>query len=167
MGDQTVIGGDKNADVTIVGNDQLVKSPVTITKDTITGHFTLLSSTNVTVNNKSVTTKVLEPGDVINFNGTIVVFDDQDGEKAGEEEVGTAKGRPSAVPPTPLIIPTRYFAIPTRLSIGPTSHSAVPPRSPAVPPGLSALPTKHFVIPTRRCVLPTGHFASLPPLLLR
>ena len=80
MGNQTIIGGDKTADVTIAGNQQLMKSPVTITKDTITGHFTLLSSTNVTVNNKSVTTKVLEPGDVINFNGTIVVFDDQEAE---------------------------------------------------------------------------------------
>ena len=78
MGDRTIIGGDESADVTITGNSQLMKSPVTIMKDTITGHFTLLSDSTVTVNNKAVTTRKLESGDVINFNGTIVVFDDQD-----------------------------------------------------------------------------------------
>lgn len=76
VGDQTIIGGDETADITIAGNTQLQKSPVTITKDTITGQFTLLSSQTVSVNNKTVTTKKLEAGDVINFNGTIVVFDD-------------------------------------------------------------------------------------------
>ena len=76
MGNQTIIGGDATADVTIAGNAQLQQSPVTITKDTVTGQFTLLSSQTVSVNNKTVTTKKLEAGDVINFNGTIVVFDD-------------------------------------------------------------------------------------------
>jgi Ca-activated chloride channel homolog len=76
VGEVTVIGSDATADVTIAGDAGLEKSPVTILKDKVTGKFTIASDEAVLVNNRKVTRKGLEPGDVINFNGTIVVFDD-------------------------------------------------------------------------------------------
>lgn len=78
MGDQTVIGADATADLTIAGDPGLAAGPVTIARDTLSGRYTLVSSQTVSVNNNPVTTRLLEPGDVINFNGTIVVFDDKD-----------------------------------------------------------------------------------------
>ncbi len=77
VGDRTIIGADTTADLTIAGNTQLQTNPVTIVRDTITGKYTLISSSTVVVNNKTVSKKELSPGDVINFNGTIVVFDDK------------------------------------------------------------------------------------------
>jgi len=78
VGNRTVIGSDKTADITIVGNTRLESSPVTIVKDPGTGRFTIVSDESLTVNNRTVSRKTLEPGDVINFNGTIAVFDDMD-----------------------------------------------------------------------------------------
>jgi Ca-activated chloride channel family protein len=85
VGDRTVIGSDATADITISGDSRLEKSPVTIVKDPTTGKFTILSDEAVLVNNRKVTKKGLEPGDVINFNGTIAVFDD-------DETKGVPKG---------------------------------------------------------------------------
>ncbi len=76
VGNKTVIGSDATADITLTGNSRLESSPVTVVKDPESGRFTIISQEAVTVNNRSVTKKVLEPGDVINFNGTIAVFDD-------------------------------------------------------------------------------------------
>jgi Ca-activated chloride channel family protein len=78
VGNKTVIGSDKTADITIAGNSRLESSPVTVVKDQATGRFTIMSDEALTVNNRTTTKKVLEPGDVINFNGTIAVFDDMD-----------------------------------------------------------------------------------------
>jgi Ca-activated chloride channel family protein len=85
VGDRTVIGADRTADITITGNTRLEKSPVTIVKDPTTRRFTIMSDEAIMVNNRRVTKKDLEPGDVINFNGTIAVFDD-------DESLTRAKG---------------------------------------------------------------------------
>lgn len=75
VGNQTIIGGDARADITITGDPSLAKNPVTIVRDTISGHYTLVGNGSVSVNNRTVGTRRLQAGDVINFNGTIVVFD--------------------------------------------------------------------------------------------
>lgn len=76
VGEKTVIGSDAKADITIANNSRLESSPVTIVKDKTSGRYTIVSEEALTVNNRAVSKKVLEPGDVINFNGTIAVFDD-------------------------------------------------------------------------------------------
>jgi Ca-activated chloride channel homolog len=76
VGEKTVIGSDARADITIANNTRLESSPVTIVKDKTSGRYTIVSEEPLTVNNRTVTKKNLEPGDVINFNGTIAVFDD-------------------------------------------------------------------------------------------
>lgn len=100
IGDRTIIGSDATADITIAGNSRLESSPVTIVKDDNTGRYTIVSEEAVNVNNRTVTKKTLENGDVINFNGTLAVFDDQDPEAGGRTIVRTreqkgllAKGR--------------------------------------------------------------------------
>jgi Ca-activated chloride channel homolog len=93
IGERTVIGADATADITIAGDARLEKSPVTIVKDGATGKFTILSDEAILVNNRRVTRKGLEPGDVINFNGTIAVFDDAvEGEKAKGRPKGSKRG---------------------------------------------------------------------------
>lgn len=76
VGDRTVIGSDKTADITITGSSRLEESPVTVVKDPATGLFTIAGDQAISINNREVKSKTLEPGDVINFNGTMVVFDD-------------------------------------------------------------------------------------------
>jgi Ca-activated chloride channel homolog len=90
VGERTVIGADATADITIAGDARLEKSPVTIVKDKATGMFTILSDEAIMINNRKVTRKGLEPGDVINFNGTIAVFDDvvEDGKTKGPPKGG-------------------------------------------------------------------------------
>jgi Ca-activated chloride channel homolog len=89
VGNRTVIGSDATADITLAGNTRLEKSPVTIVKDSATGRFTLVSDEAITVNNRNVSRKTLEPGDVINFNGTIAVFDDMDLDPAKKTSTST------------------------------------------------------------------------------
>ena len=79
VGDRTVIGADARADITIAGNTRLEESPVTIVRDERTGAYTLKSTVAITVNNQQVREKTLVNGDVINADGTLVVFDDNDG----------------------------------------------------------------------------------------
>jgi Ca-activated chloride channel homolog len=95
VGERTVIGSDATADITIVGDEGLKKSPVTILKDRTTGRFTIVSDQAILVNNRRVTRKGLEPGDVINFNGTIAVFDDlaEGGKKAAPSRGDPAKAK--------------------------------------------------------------------------
>jgi Ca-activated chloride channel family protein len=95
VGDRTVIGADRTADITIAGDSRLEKSPVTIVKDPTTRKFTIMSTDAILVNNRRVTKKNLEPGDVINFNGTIAVFDD---DETAASSKGGAKGRPKGGP---------------------------------------------------------------------
>lgn len=74
----TVIGGAETADITIAGNPALKANAATIVFDETHGQYTIAAASDLTVNNKPVKTKRLEPGDVINMAGTVVVFDDKD-----------------------------------------------------------------------------------------
>ncbi len=73
---RTVIGGTDNADMTIVGNNKNLKnSQATIVFDKKSNRFTLISKGTTKVNNRKISSKVLEPGDVIDVCGTTVIFD--------------------------------------------------------------------------------------------
>lgn len=75
---KTVIGGDPNADMTIVGGVTKVKDQhATIMFDDKQKKYTIVSEGDLTINNKTVKkTRVLEAGDVINVGGATIVFDD-------------------------------------------------------------------------------------------
>ncbi len=74
---KTVIGGSANADMTIIGkNNNIKNNHATIVFDKTRHCYTLVSDGLTKVNNRTVKTKILEPGDVINVCGTTVVFDD-------------------------------------------------------------------------------------------
>jgi len=75
-GQQTIIGGDATADITLSGNPSLKGNAATIVFDKTKKRYSITADSDLTVNNKPVTTKILEPGDVINMSGTVVVFDD-------------------------------------------------------------------------------------------
>jgi Ca-activated chloride channel family protein len=75
-GARTVIGGGAEADITIAGNPSLKASHATILFDEVRGEYTVAAPSDLTVNNRPVAKKRLEPGDVINMAGTVVVFDD-------------------------------------------------------------------------------------------
>ncbi len=74
---KTIIGGDATADITIAGNPSLKPNAATIIFDSVASRYTVTAASDLTVNNKPVKTKLLEPGDVINMSGTVVVFDDK------------------------------------------------------------------------------------------
>lgn len=74
-GAQTVIGGSQAADITISGNPALKAEAATIVFDKTRQEYTITAGADLTVNNKPVKSKKLEPGDVINMAGTVVVFD--------------------------------------------------------------------------------------------
>jgi len=73
--DKTVIGGPE-ADVTVVGPTGTAAQEATVVYDQSRGRYTLHSPTPVTVNNRSVNRRDLEPGDVIRLSDTLVVFDE-------------------------------------------------------------------------------------------
>lgn len=73
---QTVVGSSDAADITIGGNPSLKAQHATILFDKAQNAYTVVGEANLTVNNREVTRKRLEPGDVINMAGTVVVFDD-------------------------------------------------------------------------------------------
>ncbi len=73
---QTVIGSSDAADFTIGGNPSLKERHATILFDEKQNAYTVVGDGNLTVNNREVERKRLEPGDVINMAGTVVVFDD-------------------------------------------------------------------------------------------
>ncbi len=75
-GKNTVIGGSERADLTIAGAPAVKEKHATVMFDNKTGSYTLVSDGSVTVNNKTVSRKKLEAGDVINVGGTTLVFDD-------------------------------------------------------------------------------------------
>ncbi len=74
-GPQTVIGAAPDADVSIAGNPSLKASHATIMFDEKENVYTVVADSPVTVNNREVSRKRLESGDVINMAGTVVVFD--------------------------------------------------------------------------------------------
>ena len=74
---KTVIGGDPSADMTLSGGATRIKEKhATVMFDKNKKSYTIVADGNLTVNNKPVKTKLLEPGDVINVGGTTIVFDD-------------------------------------------------------------------------------------------
>lgn len=76
-GAQTIIGGADTCDITIAGNPSLKDNAATIAFDEGRNRYTIAAQSDLTVNNKPVKTKILEPGDVINMAGTVVVFEDK------------------------------------------------------------------------------------------
>lgn len=74
-GSQTIIGGDTTADITIAGNPSMKGNAATILFDEAKQQYTIKANADLTVNNQPVKTKKLEPGDVINMAGTVIVFD--------------------------------------------------------------------------------------------
>jgi len=73
---KTVIGGSRSADLTIVGNPSVKEQHATVVFDSKKNAYTVVGSGDLTVNNRPVKTKVLEPGDVIDVGGATIVFDD-------------------------------------------------------------------------------------------
>ncbi|HHU35765.1 MAG TPA: VWA domain-containing protein [Treponema sp.] len=73
---QTIIGGSNTADITIAGNPAIKENAATIVFDKKKGDYTIAADSDMTVNNTPVKIKKLEPGDVINISGTVVVFND-------------------------------------------------------------------------------------------
>ncbi len=79
---KTVIGGDPSADMTLSGGSAKIKEKhATVLFDRTKQKYTIIADGNLTVNNKPVKTKLLEPGDVINVGGTTIVFDDGEVDK--------------------------------------------------------------------------------------
>lgn len=71
---RTILGGE-DADITVIGPAGTVAEEVTVVYDEKAGAYSLSSPRTVRVNNREVTEKRLEPGDVIRLSGTLVVFD--------------------------------------------------------------------------------------------
>ena len=75
----TVIGSA--GDLTVVGNPKMKSSHATILKDEKTGQFTLVSDTAVYVNNQPTKKKKLSSGDVVQIEGSTIIFDEPDKKK--------------------------------------------------------------------------------------
>ncbi len=71
----TIIGGSAQADFTVTGNPELKESHATIIQDDKAGTYTIISDEEVLVNNQLTKKRKLQPGDVINVEGTTIVFD--------------------------------------------------------------------------------------------
>lgn len=72
----TVIGGSDDANLTISGVSSVKDNHATIIYDEKANCYTLVSDQEVAVNNNFVKRRKLEVGDVINVEGTTIVFDD-------------------------------------------------------------------------------------------
>ncbi len=81
---RTVIGGE-DADITVVGPAGTVAEEVTVVYDEKADTYSLKSPRTVRVNNREVTEKRLESGDVIRLSGTLVVFDTPQRKRPEEE----------------------------------------------------------------------------------
>lgn len=75
-GARTVIGGSADADITLAGNPAMAADHATILFDEVRGEYTIAADAELRVNNRPVKRKRLEPGDVIDMAGTVVVFDE-------------------------------------------------------------------------------------------
>lgn len=82
---KTVIGGSMSDDVTIAGAPSVRPEHATIVYDETSKTYSVEGGSDIQVNNKPVTSKKLEPGDVINVGGTIIVFDEES-EKRRQEK---------------------------------------------------------------------------------
>jgi Ca-activated chloride channel family protein len=76
-GNQTVIGGTDQADLTITGSPAVRDTHATIVYNDKTQRYTIVSEDAVKVNNRRVKKKDLKAGDVIDVGGTVIVFDDE------------------------------------------------------------------------------------------
>lgn len=74
---KTVISGSEKDDLTIAGAPKMKENRATVIFDKKSKSYTVVGEREITVNNKSVKTRKLEPGDVINVGGTTIVFDDK------------------------------------------------------------------------------------------
>lgn len=86
-GEQTIIGGNNKADLTIAGHADVIDNHATVVFDKKSDEYKLKGNGKVKVNNRPVMTKVLEPGDLINIDGVTMVFD-----KGAEKETSTLSG---------------------------------------------------------------------------
>jgi len=75
---KTVIGSSDSDDITVVTEDSAGENNATIVFDDKQSVYTVISDKEVMVNNNPVTTRILEPGDVININGATIVFNDKE-----------------------------------------------------------------------------------------
>ncbi len=71
----TVIGAGDRADMTVAGNPSLRESHATIVYDKTVGNYTVAADDEFKVNNRFKKQHILKSGDVLDFNGTVVVFD--------------------------------------------------------------------------------------------
>ena len=82
---KTIIGGSERADLTISGMSSLRPEHATIMHDPKTGAYTLMGDSTITVNNRRISgSKKLSDGDVVNVEGTTIVF--EAGEEKGKKE---------------------------------------------------------------------------------
>ncbi len=82
---KTVIGGGDRADLTISGLPSLKPEHATIMRDETGGDYTLTGEGNITVNNRRISgSRKLRDGDVVNIEGTTIVFDS--GSQEGKEK---------------------------------------------------------------------------------
>lgn len=72
---QTIIGSGEDANMTIAGDGGIKSHHATIIFDDQKEQYTVIGDHNLMVNNKAVSNKVLESGDVINIDGVTMVFD--------------------------------------------------------------------------------------------
>ncbi|MFP4618264.1 MAG: VWA domain-containing protein [Spirochaetaceae bacterium] len=85
--EKTVIGGGERADLTISGLPSLKPEHATVMYDEKSGDYTLAGEGNITVNNSRISgTRKLSDGDVVNIEGTTIVFDS--GSREDKEETG-------------------------------------------------------------------------------
>ncbi|MBI9106368.1 MAG: VWA domain-containing protein [Spirochaetales bacterium] len=77
----TIIGASRDADYTIAGNPGIDSEHATIVHDKQAGTFTLVSNRAVRVNNRKVKNRELTPGDVIQIEGSTIIFDAPDATK--------------------------------------------------------------------------------------
>jgi len=85
-GDVTVIGGGDRADLTISGRGAPREQEVTVMFDKNTGSYTLAGGAWVTVNNQPLKSgRRLSGGDVLNIEGTTIVFEEPDRKKSEEQ----------------------------------------------------------------------------------
>jgi Ca-activated chloride channel family protein len=73
---KTVIGGSKKADLTIAGAPGVKAEHATVLYDPKTKSYTIVGGGDITVNNRPVKSRRLEPGDVIDVGGATIVYDD-------------------------------------------------------------------------------------------
>jgi len=73
---RTVIGSSTEANLTLTGSPSVEEQHVTVDFNDKTGEYTLATKSEVMVNNNPVKKRVLNSGDVINIEGTTIVFDE-------------------------------------------------------------------------------------------